>query len=65
MTPMTCGVVGERAQVILVHVDEGRGHWERLSHTETRSHEDKAITMHSLWRVDSKTLKNTSIAGVS
>ena len=38
VTPGTCGVIGERAQVILVWM-RALGHWERLPSMETRSHE--------------------------
>ena len=40
----TCGAIGERTQVILVWVRAPR-RWERLPPMETRSHEDKALSI--------------------
>ena len=64
MTPGTCGAVGERAQVVLVWVRApGVGNASqprRLGDTRVRT-----SAMSSIWRVDSRMLKNTLIRGVS
>ena len=63
-TPGTCGTIGERAQVILV--------WVRTPGNWNASHSWRLVVtrvspwfMCSLWRGDSRMLKNTSIGGVS
>ena len=43
VTPGTCGVVGERAQVIIMWV-RAPGIWEHLPPMETRRHEVKAMS---------------------
>ena len=64
VTPGTCGAVGERAQVILMWVRApgvgNASHPRRLGGTRAMPY-----AMRSLWRVDSRMLKNTSIRGVS
>jgi hypothetical protein len=64
VTPGTCGTVGERVQVILVWVRapdvRNASHPRRLGVTKVRSQ-----AIRSLWHVNSRMLKNTSIGGVS
>ena len=64
MTAGTCGVVGEKAQVIPVLMrasgDGNTSYRQRLGVMMV-----KPLAIRSLWRPDSKMLKNTSIEGVS
>ena len=64
ITPRTCGALGERAQVILVWVRAlGVGN---ASHPRIlRGTRIKPLAMCSLWHVDSRMLKITSIGGAS
>ena len=63
VTPGTCGVIGERAQVILVWVRApgvgNASHPQRLRVTRVRPR-----ALHGSWRCDSRMPKNTSIGGV-
>ena len=63
MTPGTCGVIGERAQVILVWVRApgvgNASHPQRLRVTRVRPR-----ALHGSWRCDSRMPKNTSIGDV-
>ena len=64
LTPGSCGAVGERAQMILVWVRAtGVGNASHL--WRPRVQRVRPLAMRSLWHVDSRMIKKTSIGGVS
>ena len=64
VTPETCGVIGERTQVILVWVRAPYIGYASHPRREEVTHVGPQI-MNSLWLLDSKMLKNTPIGGVN
>ena len=65
MTPETCGVMGKRAQVLLVWVKAPSDLQSFVFHS--RKHRVTGIwpqAMHSLWHTNYRMFMNTSIGGV-